>query len=153
MWWKSSDEFILLNVSVFDFGSHYSNKGVANLFRSSYMITHLIASVFLISEWLMVNVFCGRAVTGLNPVTSYFSVFCFYFNCTWWWMKNYISNWSMVLHMNTFNLPIFLSLLFSYLMQFLVTINIICNSASIQLHLWNTFLYGPVTWFVSCCHF
>ena len=74
-------------------------------------------------------------------LSNIFSVSCCYFICTWWWIKKYISIWSMVLHMKTFNLLLCLSFLFSYLMQFLVTINIICNSASIQLHLWNTFLY------------
>ena len=131
MCWKSSGEFILLNVIVFDLGSHSDHKGEATLWESSCMITPIITCIVLSTWWLMRNLksrylyhelasdsFCGQAVTGINPLNTEFSVSCCYFEADVDMNEKYISIWNMLLPMDTFNLLLCLSLLHFYCYSF-----------------------------------
>ena len=86
---KHSDEFILLHVSVSDLGYISSCKSLATLFEYICKFAPPITPICLHEGWMMnnlkirylhhdvtVNQFCGRAVTGLNPITSLFYVSC-----------------------------------------------------------------------------
>ena len=81
--WKRINEFILFNVNVFNLGYHYAWKGVPTLCVSNRMVILLrerwlvgnMKRIYFYHE-LVVDQFCGRAVTGINPVTSAFYISC-----------------------------------------------------------------------------
>ena len=85
---EHNDDFVALNVDVYVLGYHSTCKGNATLCVSGFTVEPPNTSICLREGWYMVNVkscylqyevagdqFCVR-VSGLNPVTSDFSVFC-----------------------------------------------------------------------------
>lgn len=86
------EEFVEIGVNVDVLGSHSARKGAATLCSSGCTVAPPITSICLRAGWSMGNVkmrylrhevagdqFCGRAVTGLNPIKSEFAVSCAYF--------------------------------------------------------------------------
>ena len=136
MRWNSSDKFILLSTIMFDLGYNSGKKGAATLCASSFMVETTRTSTLPSEGLLMINIkrkyrchelaadhFCSRSVTGTNPVNSYLSFSCCYFEVDM--SINYKKCiWRMFLHMDTFVLLLYVSLLKFHLLQFLVTTNI-----------------------------
>ena len=129
--------FFLLGVNVFGLGFRSSHKDAATLCAYSCMVLPPTTSILLSAVWLVVNVksrylcqevafnqFFGRAVIGINPVTSELSVSCCYFEVDVEMNENWIIIWKILLHTGAFNILLCLSLLIFYSTQFLVTTNI-----------------------------
>lgn len=85
--------FYELNVNFYCLGSHSTCKVAVTFFAYGCTVSPPITYICLCGLLLMVNVkshyllyevavgqFCGLEFTGLNPVTSDFSVSCFYFD-------------------------------------------------------------------------
>ena len=53
LYWNISDEFILLNVILFDLRYRYASKGAATLCTSMFMVTTFTTSIFISAGYLM----------------------------------------------------------------------------------------------------
>ena len=165
MCWKSSYEFILFNMNVFDLGSHSSHTVISTLCEYSCMVAYPTPYIFLSAGWLMLNVksrylcneassnkFCGWSVTGINPVPSKNSVSYFHFEVVMVTNEKCISIWIILLHTDTFNILICLSFLSFTSYSFYSLQNFMFDSASIQPNLWNKLFYAAIAWFVPFWH-
>ena len=129
--WKRINEFILFNVNVFNLGYHYAWKGVPTLCVSNRMVILLrerwlvgnMKRIYFYHE-LVVDQFCGRAVTGINPVTSAFYISCRCFEVGVATNEKKDKYRNMLLHMNTFYILLCLSFSSFYLLKCLFTKNI-----------------------------
>ena len=93
---EHKDEFVALNVDVYDLGSHCTQKGDDALCASGCTVAPSITSTCLRAGWLMGNMKSrylqyevsgdkcfGRAVSVLNPATYHFAGSCYYFETTY----------------------------------------------------------------------